>query len=142
MEDATFLAEYLASKALVNVRLDDKQKDKIIPALNGSVAVFRDEASMQKAAELMGRKGPGDVDIDGTFTFEYPKKGGGTVRLFGVHYDNVKRDEHNKSLAPTPAETLEKSVPTVSAITKDAGGQEVKDAVEKFLRARQTQKGQ
>jgi hypothetical protein len=123
MEDSKFMAEYLASKALVNVRLDDMQNKKIIPALNGSVAIFRDEATAQKAAELMGRKGPGDVDIDGAVSFEYPKKGGGTFKLFGVYYDNVKRDEHNQSLPPTPAEILEKSVPGISAVTKDAGGQ-------------------
>lgn len=142
MEDQKFLAEYLASKALVNIRLDDRQKDGVVPALNGSVVVFRDEATMRKAAELIGRKGPGDVDVDGAYKFEFPKQGGGTIQLFGVQYDNVKRDEHNQSLAPTPAEILEKSVPTVSAVAKKGGDAEVKQALEKFLRSRQAQKGQ
>jgi hypothetical protein len=134
MTDTHFHTDYLAKKAIVNVKLDEPKA----PAQNGSVVVFRDEATLRSAAALMGRQGPGDIDVMNGHKYTFPKKGGGTITLYGLHYDNVKRDRED--IPETPADVIERVTPTVSIVAKNAGDPAVKDAIENFLRARQQEK--
>ena len=71
------------------------------------------------------------------YKFSFPKKGGGKIELFGVHYDNVKAEP---GVPETPADIFEDKTPTVS-VAADAGSKAVKGALEKFLREQQASKG-
>lgn len=123
-----FEIDYLAAKAVVNVKLDDKAG----AGMNGSVILFKDEASVQAAAKLMGRKGPGNVELTGQ-KYKFAKNGGGELVLYGIHYDNVVRDEKNQDKTPTPAEVFEAEVPTISVMAKEPGGDVVKNAIREYL---------
>ncbi|NBO17835.1 MAG: hypothetical protein EBV03_01150 [Proteobacteria bacterium] len=126
-----FHTDYLASKAIVQVRLDEPNK----PGMNGSVVVFRDEATMRQAAQLMGRKGPGDVDVVGQ-KYNFERKGGGAVTLYAIHYDNVKRDQNNQDKPATPAEIFDDVVPTVPVMATKPGEPQVREAIANYLRSK------
>lgn len=136
MAELEHQTDFLVSKAIVNVQLSEPKT----VGMNGSVLVFKDEALAKRAAELMGRKGPGDVDVE-PVTYTFKRQGGGEITLHGVSYDNVKRDAANQHKHPTPAEVIEAAKPSISVVAKRADEAAVRQAVGEFIVQQSLKKG-